>query len=204
MPFPPMNPHVKHSVPAIVSCAVVALAWASPPGGNGAKEIDEKTVRTHVEFLAAPGLEGRDTPSEGLRRAARYIADRFGEFGLLPASDSVEVLQREGAEFGYDDAGEDALPGFLRPYRIRHEAPVPEDCFLALDVAASNLLSDDRYHLPRDGHVLSAPDMVDFYQDLVSSFPVVSIEDGLGEEDWTHVACLRRRRSYLPPCRSPR
>ncbi len=139
MPFPPMNPHVKHSVPAIVSCAVVALAWASPPGGNGAKEIDEKTVRTHVEFLAAPGLEGRDTPSEGLRRAARYIADRFGEFGLLPASDSVEVLQREGAEFGYDDAGEDALPGFLRPYRIRHEAPVPEDCFLALSFDGDEL-----------------------------------------------------------------
>lgn len=68
-----------------------------------------------------------------------------------------------------------------------------EDCFLALDVAASNLLSNGDYSLPCDGKVLSASAMVDMYQDLVSSFPVVSIEDGLGEEDWAGWQLLTQR-----------
>ncbi len=92
------------------------------------------------------------------------VGDEGGFAPALPSNrDGAEVLVKAIEAAGY-------RPG--------------EDCFLALDVAASNLLSDDSYHLPRDGHVLSALDMVDFYQDLVSSFPVVSIEDGLGEEDW--------------------
>jgi hypothetical protein len=44
------------------------------------------------------------------------------------------VLQREGTEFGYEDAGEDARPSFLRPYRVQHEAPVPEECSLVVVV----------------------------------------------------------------------
>ena len=58
------------------------------------------------------------------------------------------------------------------------------DVVLALDVAASELLEGDHYQLHAEGKALSGADMVGFYRDLIERFPIVSIEDGLGEDDW--------------------
>jgi len=57
-----------------------------------------------------------------------------------------------------------------------------EDVFLALDVAASQFYKDDKYVL--NGRSLDAGDMIDMYEDLLESYPLVSIEDGLAETDW--------------------
>ncbi|MCX5753630.1 MAG: phosphopyruvate hydratase [Candidatus Krumholzibacteria bacterium] len=59
-----------------------------------------------------------------------------------------------------------------------------EDVALAIDCAASEFLKKDGYHLAAEGKILDAEGMVRFYEDLVKSFPIVSIEDGLGENDW--------------------
>ncbi len=60
-----------------------------------------------------------------------------------------------------------------------------EDIALALDVAASELLGDDGlYHLTGDHTAKDAADMVAYYQGLLAKYPIISIEDGLGEEDW--------------------
>jgi len=59
-----------------------------------------------------------------------------------------------------------------------------EDIALALDVAASEILKDDGYHLDAEGRVLSAEEMVEYYEGLISKFPIAAIEDGLGEDDW--------------------
>jgi len=59
-----------------------------------------------------------------------------------------------------------------------------EDVALAIDSAASEFLKDDGYHLAAEGKVFDAEGMVRFYEGLVKSFPIVSIEDGLGENDW--------------------
>jgi len=59
-----------------------------------------------------------------------------------------------------------------------------EDVVLALDVAASELIENDAYQLQTEGKSLSGEEMVAFYQDLTQRFPIVSIEDGLGEDDW--------------------
>jgi enolase len=59
-----------------------------------------------------------------------------------------------------------------------------EDVVLALDVASSELMQDGKYGLVTEGKQLSSEEMVAFYEDLVSRFPIVSIEDGLGEDDW--------------------
>jgi enolase len=59
-----------------------------------------------------------------------------------------------------------------------------EDVAIALDSAASEFLKDDGYHLAAEGKVLDAEGMVRFYEGLVKAFPVISIEDGLGENDW--------------------
>ena len=59
-----------------------------------------------------------------------------------------------------------------------------EDCHLALDVAATEFMEDGRYHLHLDGISLNAEGLTDFYQGWSREFHVLSIEDGLGEDDW--------------------
>jgi enolase len=59
-----------------------------------------------------------------------------------------------------------------------------DDVVLALDVASTELMENGAYVLQTEGKTLSSEEMVTFYQDLASRFPVVSIEDGLGEDDW--------------------
>jgi len=61
-----------------------------------------------------------------------------------------------------------------------------EDICLALDVAASEFYTDGAYVFKKsDGSRHSAEQMVDFYQNLINDYPIISIEDGLSEDDWT-------------------
>ncbi len=59
-----------------------------------------------------------------------------------------------------------------------------EECFIALDPAASEFFSDGKYVLKREGVSLTSKQMVDYYINWVSNYPIISIEDGLAEDDW--------------------
>lgn len=60
-----------------------------------------------------------------------------------------------------------------------------EEIFLALDSAASSFYKDGKYHMLGEGNkILSSEEMIGFYEDLIASYPIISIEDGLSEEDW--------------------
>jgi len=59
-----------------------------------------------------------------------------------------------------------------------------EDVCLGLDVAASELFKDGKYQLAGEGLAKTAAQMVDYYTSLVNKYPVISIEDGLAEDDW--------------------
>jgi enolase (EC 4.2.1.11) len=59
-----------------------------------------------------------------------------------------------------------------------------EDCFIALDPAASSFYQESKYVLSREGATLTSVEMVDYYAKWVSSYPIISIEDGLAEDDW--------------------
>jgi enolase len=59
-----------------------------------------------------------------------------------------------------------------------------EDIYIALDPAASELYEDGKYHLSREGRVLSSDEMVAFWAEWVSKYPIISLEDGLHEDDW--------------------
>lgn len=60
-----------------------------------------------------------------------------------------------------------------------------EEIFLALDSAASSFYKDGKYHMLGEGNkILSSEEMIGFYEDLIASYPIISIEDGLAEEDW--------------------
>ena len=65
-----------------------------------------------------------------------------------------------------------------------------EDVVLALDVAASELYRDSKYELAGEGRSLDAEEMIALYADLASKYPIVSIEDGLAEDDWQGWAAL--------------
>ena len=59
-----------------------------------------------------------------------------------------------------------------------------KDCFIALDPAASEFYKDGEYILAKEGASLSSKEMVDYYVNWVSSYPIISIEDGMAEDDW--------------------
>jgi len=59
-----------------------------------------------------------------------------------------------------------------------------KDCFIALDPAASEFYKDGQYILAREGASLSANEMVDYYVKWASSYPIISLEDGMAEDDW--------------------
>jgi enolase len=59
-----------------------------------------------------------------------------------------------------------------------------KDIFIVLDPAASEFYQDGRYVLKADNERLSSKEMVEYYDKLISKYPIISIEDGLAEDDW--------------------
>ena len=67
------------------------------------------------------------------------------------------------------------------------------DVALALDPATSELYRDGAYHLAGEGRVLSSAELVDYWADLCERYPIVSLEDGMAEDDWDGWAALTDR-----------
>lgn len=67
------------------------------------------------------------------------------------------------------------------------------DCHIAIDAAASSFYKDGRYILEKEGKTLTGKQMVDFYADWVAKYPIISIEDGLDEDDWDNWALLNAK-----------
>ncbi len=92
------------------------------------------------------------------------------------------VLKVKGLNTAVGDEG-----GFAPDLNSNEEAVeviLEEEIYIALDVAASELYKDGAYHLESEGRTLSANEMVDYYKSLIDKYPIVSIEDGLAENDW--------------------
>lgn len=68
-----------------------------------------------------------------------------------------------------------------------------EQVFIALDPAASGFFENGKYNLRREGRVLTGAEMVEFYADWVSKYPIISLEDGLAEDDWDTWVMLTKR-----------
>ena len=60
-----------------------------------------------------------------------------------------------------------------------------ENVFIALDVAASSFYKEGKYHLSLEKKILDDEQMINFYENLINQYPIVSIEDGLDENDWS-------------------
>jgi enolase len=70
-----------------------------------------------------------------------------------------------------------------------------EDLAIALDPAMSELFKDGRYHLAGEGRSLTSAEMADYWADLCARYPIVSIEDGMAEDDWDGWSALSKKLS---------
>ncbi|NLC06507.1 MAG: phosphopyruvate hydratase [Syntrophomonadaceae bacterium] len=102
------------------------------------------------------------------------------------------VLKKKGLNTAVGDEGgfapslgsnEEALEVIMEAIQQAGYQP-GEDIYLALDVAATELFKDGQYVFAGVGVTRTSAEMVDFYEDLVNRFPIISIEDGLAEDDW--------------------
>jgi enolase len=143
---------------------------------NGGKHADNNV--DIQEFMIMP--VGASSFREGLRMGAEI-------FHNLKA-----VLKEKGLATSVGDEGgfapnlssnEEALQTIVAAIERAGYKP-GEDVLLALDVAATELYKDGKYHLAGEGVTRSSEEMIAFYEELVSKYPVISIEDGLSEDDW--------------------
>ena len=130
------------------------------------------------EFMLVP--KGADTFSDSLR------------WGVETFHHLKRLLKDKGLSTAVGDEG-----GFAPNLKSNKEAlqlltdaieaagyKPGEDISLALDVASTEFYKDGRYELKHEGRTLTSAEMTSFFGELVSEFPVVSIEDGLAEDDW--------------------
>lgn len=114
-----------------------------------------------------------------------------------------KVLKDKGLNTAVGDEGgfapnlssnEEALATIVEAIKQAGYKP-GEDVFLALDVAATEMYNKERkiYSLSGEGKELTSKEMIDFYEDLVNKYPIISIEDGLDEEDWEGWKTLTER-----------
>ncbi len=68
-----------------------------------------------------------------------------------------------------------------------------EQCFIALDPASSEFYDDGKYILAKEGVSFTSAEMVDYYGELVAAYPIISIEDGMAEDDWEGWKLLREK-----------
>ena len=139
------------------------------------------------EFMVVP--VGAETFAEALRMGAetfhalkallhgRGLATAVGDEGgfapdLGSADEAIEAILEAAEAAGHRDA-----------------------VAIALDPASTELYRDGAYHLEGEGRTLSSAEMVDYLADLAERYPIVSIEDGLAEDDWD---------GWQPPDRAPR
>jgi enolase len=102
------------------------------------------------------------------------------------------VLHQRGLSTAIGDEGgfapnlssnEEAVKVLLEAIEAAGRTP-GEDIALAMDVASTEFYSDGTYHLAGEGRRLDAPEFVGYLSDLVDRYPIISVEDGMSEEDW--------------------
>lgn len=131
----------------------------------------------------------------------------FQEFMIIPMRDNIKERLRVGAEVfhnlkkvlnnkglatGVGDEGGFApdlksnTEGFeLIMEAITKAGYIPgKDVNIAIDVAASEFYKDGKYHLVGEGRSLTTDELIEFYEELVSKYPIISIEDPVDENDW--------------------
>ena len=143
---------------------------------NGGKHAADST--DFQEFMVVPA--GADCFREALRMGVEIY------HALKKAIKDRGLNTNEGDEGGFAPSvasNREAMELILMAIDLAGYR-AGKDCFIALDPAASSFYSGGKYVLSREGVSLDGNEMVDYYTKWASSYPLVSIEDGLDEDDW--------------------
>ncbi len=136
------------------------------------------------EFMIMP------VGAESFKEALRMCAEVFHALKKVVPASGV------GDEGGYApnlDSDEDALKALVAAMEKAGYKP-GEDFMIAIDGAVSDWYKEDKcYHLPKRGTVMTSEEMVDMWEDFVNKYPIISIEDGMGENDWEGWQLLTKR-----------
>jgi len=130
------------------------------------------------EFMIMP--LGAETFSDALRMGAEVF--HALKKGLSQAGHNTNVGDEGGFAPGLKST-DDALGFIMKAVDTAGYRP-GEDIFIALDAASTEFYKNGKYELEGEGKSLDAGGMANYYADLVSRYPIVSIEDGMAEDDW--------------------
>ena len=130
------------------------------------------------EFMIMP--VGADTCSDAIRMGAEIFHTLKKR--LSDAGHGTNVGDEGG--FAPNLASADDALGFIMGAIESAGYKAGDDVMLALDCAATEFFKDGRYHLEGEGKTLDGVGMAKYLADLVSRYPIISIEDGMSEDDW--------------------
>lgn len=141
---------------------------------NGGKHADNNI--NIQEFMIVP--KGTELFSDKLRMCAEVY------------SNLKNILKKDGLATGVGDEGgfspnlKNDIEAIEYIMKAIEESGYLENFNLALDVASSEMYENGKYSFWKTGEIYSDDELVDFYKELVKKYPIISIEDGLYEEDW--------------------
>jgi enolase len=138
------------------------------------------------EFMIMP--VGAPSFREGLRMGAEVL--HALKKALHEAGHNTNVGDEGG--FAPDLKTADEALGFVMRAIEKAGYKPGDDVVLALDPASTEFFKDGRYVLEGEGRTLDAAGMVGYYEDLVSRYPIASIEDGMAEDDWQGWAMITK------------
>ena len=142
------------------------------------------------EFMIMP------VGAKSFKEALRMCAEVFHQLKKTLKANGTPAAG-VGDEGGYAPdlgADEDALKVIVKAIEEAGFKP-GEDFMIAMDAAVSDWFDpeDGKYHLPKRGTVMTSDEMIDMWEDFCSKYPIISIEDGLGEDDWDGWVRLTKR-----------
>jgi enolase len=143
---------------------------------NGGKHADNNV--DIQEFMIAP------IGAKSFREALRMGAETYHNLKAVLKSKGLNTAVGDEGGFAPDlSSNEEALQVIVMAIEKAKYKP-GQDIAVVLDPAASEFYQDGRYFLKADNKRLSSEEMVKYYKNLISKYPIISIEDGLAEDDW--------------------
>lgn len=143
---------------------------------NGGEHADNNV--DIQEFMIMP------VAAETFREALRWGVEIFHSLkAVLKEKGYNTAVGDEGGFAPNLSSNEEALQTIMEAVEKAGYKP-GEEVKLAMDVASSEMYKDGKYHLVGEGLVKTSDEMIDYYEELIAKYPIVSIEDGLDENDW--------------------
>ncbi|HOD18365.1 MAG TPA: phosphopyruvate hydratase [Candidatus Cloacimonadota bacterium] len=139
------------------------------------------------EFMIMP------VGAPNFHEALRYNAETFHHL--------KDILKKRGLATSVGDEGgfapnlannEEALKVIVQAIEEAGYIPGKDIC-IAIDAAASSFYADGKYHLSAENKVFTSQELIAYYEELAAKYPIISLEDGLAEDDWDGWIALNQR-----------